>query len=955
MSRLSLLLGVSPIQRRRGALSLVLLMCSSFAAAVAGAATPLAPGGRPLRWPTPAGAERPVVAMVGYPGPGVPVEVLSRIGRGALARWQAAAEGAFDVRWWAGAGRPPVPAADGVSTVVFRSTVGVGALGRPATAWVRADAGGWIVEVDVVVDDVDFPVTVDASAADAVRGPLDLDAVLTHEMGHVLGLDHSGVLAATMLPWPHAGQAGLACDDVMGARAVFGLPGAGLSGRLVGADGAAVSGVQVVAVEVPGGEVVAVMPGVDGRFVVGVPRPGAWVLGVGVFAPGAETLAGAVGAAPCGGRVPRQWVGDPDGFGAAVFEVGAGVVRVGDVSVGCVAEAVEGAASPGAAFDPRTGAPGGFVGGAVVESGGDGSDDGFDEGSDEMADDMAAPGPGQPCGAGGTCARGGWCDVDDPAGAVCRLEVCGDGHVGVDEGCDDGDGMAEGGMVGDGRVGDGMAGDGMAGDGCEQCRVVGRLGDGCDAARPCGAGSRCVDGRCAAHVCGDGVVGGEEPCDGGWGCDAECRLDPMHDDAGAPDGPGSPGVLSFDAGGEARVGYALGVGEVDWFALAVEARSRVVVEVVDPRGARCGEVMIGLSDAGGSAVVAQGERAYGVCARLDAVIDAGRYRLRLGARGNGGHGARWLVVRRRALPGVGEACGDAGAPCPEGAWCGPERVCRVHVCGDGVRGPGEACDDGDPDAGDGCDAMCRRVPLAPGAACAVDAACGEDGWCAGGRCALHGCGDGVVGPGELCDSSEGCGADCRFAVRDRFAVPVWLDPEDGRRDFALNGIAGALVVDALDWGLHGDRSVRLSLLDSTGRVVPGAVGVAPRAVEADGGVDQDTRLVVEGLPLGDYVLRAEAHRLPARSSPRGGRIREGGAPVLLVGGVAPALPAMARGCGPGEVVVPEEAEGPPPRPRVMGEGCGVTPGAPVGWSGWWAVVGLLGFGGAGRGRRRGRG
>ncbi|MCA9680409.1 MAG: DUF4215 domain-containing protein, partial [Myxococcales bacterium] len=61
-------------------------------------------------------------------------------------------------------------------------------------------------------------------------------------------------------------------------------------------------------------------------------------------------------------------------------------------------------------------------------------------------------------------------------------------------------------------------------------------------------------------------------------------------------------------------------------------------------------------------------------------------------------------------------------------------------CGDGLLQPGEACDDGNDAAGDGCDAACT---VEHGFACA-----GEPSACA------SSCGDGVVASDEGCDDGD---------------------------------------------------------------------------------------------------------------------------------------------------------------------------------------------------------
>lgn len=56
-----------------------------------------------------------------------------------------------------------------------------------------------------------------------------------------------------------------------------------------------------------------------------------------------------------------------------------------------------------------------------------------------------------------------------------------------------------------------------------------------------------------------------------------------------------------------------------------------------------------------------------------------------------------------------QALAQAGAPAPAPASCPPwKRGCRRSVCGNGVVENGEACDDGNQTAGDGCSATCQQ-------------------------------------------------------------------------------------------------------------------------------------------------------------------------------------------------------------------------------------------------------
>jgi cysteine-rich repeat protein len=158
--------------------------------------------------------------------------------------------------------------------------------------------------------------------------------------------------------------------------------------------------------------------------------------------------------------------------------------------------------------------------------------------------------------------------------------------------------------------------------------------------------------------------------------------------------------------------------------------------------------------------------------------------------------------------GIGDA---AGACQPEdGFWCpAAGSPCAAVQCGDGVRSPGEQCDDGDTVSGNGCSAECKTeagfVCGKPGEPCSpvcgdgirfgeeecddgglvngdgCNAACrNEPGFACpeiGGDCDLAVCGNGVQEPGEGCDdgntiAGDGCSPNCQGEP----VVEVGTDP-----------------------------------------------------------------------------------------------------------------------------------------------------------------------------------
>jgi fibro-slime domain-containing protein len=136
-----------------------------------------------------------------------------------------------------------------------------------------------------------------------------------------------------------------------------------------------------------------------------------------------------------------------------------------------------------------------------------------------------------------------------------------------------------------------------------------------------------------------------------------------------------------------------------------------------------------------------------------------------------------------------------------GALGQPDGGALAGGCGDGVQQSGEACDDGNSVAGDGCSATCGALEQdfacpAPGVACVSTVLCGdsavsgtelcddgnavsgdgcsaacapEAGWtCSvpGASCEATACGDGVVAGDEECedgdlDPGDGCDASCQ--------------------------------------------------------------------------------------------------------------------------------------------------------------------------------------------------
>jgi hypothetical protein len=111
----------------------------------------------------------------------------------------------------------------------------------------------------------------------------DIQSVLTHEIGHLLGLDHSGLLSSVMVPFGATGQVHqrtLAYDDIAGVSEIYPVPSAQASfGQIRGSVMNGVSpvfGAHVVAVDQAGTVWVSTISQPSGSYVLRFLPPGSY-------------------------------------------------------------------------------------------------------------------------------------------------------------------------------------------------------------------------------------------------------------------------------------------------------------------------------------------------------------------------------------------------------------------------------------------------------------------------------------------------------------------------------------------------------------------------------------------------------------------------------------------------------------------------------------------------------
>ncbi|MGC3998496.1 MAG: putative Ig domain-containing protein [Anaeromyxobacter sp.] len=139
------------------------------------------------------------------------------------------------------------------------------------------------------------------------------------------------------------------------------------------------------------------------------------------------------------------------------------------------------------------------------------------------------------------------------------------------------------------------------------------------------------------------------------------------------------------------------------------------------------------------------------------------------ATNSGGSTATGLTLTVRPAPFCGDGSVDAGEACDDGntvANDGCNATCQAEVCGDGVVQPGigEQCDDGNAILGDGCTRTCIAevcgdgvIQPALGEQCDDGNAAANDG--CGATCHVEFCSDGIVQTSEQCDDGNGTSGD----------------------------------------------------------------------------------------------------------------------------------------------------------------------------------------------------
>lgn len=200
------------------------------------------------------------------------------------------------------------------------------------------------------------------------------------------------------------------------------------------------------------------------------------------------------------------------------------------------------------------------------------------------------------------------------------------------------------------------------------------------------------------------------------------------------------------------------------------------------------------------------------------------------------------------IVGANEGCDDGNLVDNDGC----NSNCMFPFCGDGVLGFDEACDDGNMTNGDGCDQNCTQSFCGNGFV-GIDETCDDGNTVSGdgcdANCKLTGCGNGAASTGEACDDGnategDGCDSNCTVSACGNGIMAPNEACDDGNTAGA-DGCSGACATEVVEIEPNEDGSI------STGGSVIAGNDFAIANADTNGAFTTSASIVGALTPAGD--------------------------------------------------------------------------------------------------------
>lgn len=157
-----------------------------------------------------------------------------------------------------------VPVGSALSEVSFKDDFSIYGPGVIGVTELTYTSGGSIQQAKVYLNDGNYKFR--STPGLFASGEVYLGDVVTHEIGHLLGLSHSEVLDSTMFYAAFPGQSTLSSDDKAGVKSKYGSSFGTISGTVRGGDDIGILGVHVVAFSRKTGKAIGIISDQSGNF-----------------------------------------------------------------------------------------------------------------------------------------------------------------------------------------------------------------------------------------------------------------------------------------------------------------------------------------------------------------------------------------------------------------------------------------------------------------------------------------------------------------------------------------------------------------------------------------------------------------------------------------------------------------------------------------------------------------